>query len=100
MELALDGLHHSAGAQIRTADARHQQDIRVLPDLGSRLFDAGKLLFVIIDRQVEPAQEIVPSTGPVFQLLVGKLDLRKDRVIFFRTDEFCQMFAIVLDTHR
>ena len=100
VELTLDRFHDCARAQIRAADTGHEQHVGIRTDLGGRFFDAGELLLVIIDRQVEPTQEIITGAGTVFQLLVGQLDLRKDRIIFFRTDKFCQMFAIVFDTHR
>ena len=95
-----DGLHHSAGAQVGAADAGDQQHVGIRTDLLGCLLDAGELLLVISNRQVKPAQEIIAETGLGFQLFMGQLDLRINCLIFFRTDKFCQMFAIKFDSHR
>ena len=96
----LDCFDNSACAQVRAADTGDQQHIGIFTDLFGCFLDTGELFLVIINRQVQPAQKIIASTGTGFQLLVGKLDLREDRIIFFGTDKLCKMFAIVFDTHR
>ena len=96
---ALDGLDHSACAQIRTADTGDEQHIGIRADLLRSLLDAGKLFLVISNRQVQPAQKIIAGTRFGFQLIVGQLDLRIDCLIFFRTDEFCKMLAVKRNSH-
>ena len=99
MVQALDGLDHSACAQIRTSDTGDEQHIGIRADLLRSLLDAGKLFLVISNRQVQPAQEIIAGTRFGFQLIVGQLDLRIDCLIFFRTDEFCKMLAVKRNSH-
>ena len=64
---ALDGLDHSACAQIRTADTGDEQHIGIRADLLRSLLDAGKLFLVISNRQVQPAQKIIAGTRFGFQ---------------------------------
>ena len=71
MVQALDGLDHSACAQIRTADTGDEQHIGIRADLLRSLLDAGKLFLVISNRQVQPTQKVIAGTSLGFQLLVG-----------------------------
>ena len=68
---ALDGLHHSPGAQIAAADAGHNQDVGIAADLFGRSLDAGELFLIIIPGQIHPAQEVVAGAGLGLQALVG-----------------------------
>ena len=99
MIYAFAGLNHSARAQIGTADARDQEHVRVGADLFRRLLDACEFFLVVGLGKVHPAQEIVAGAAVIVELTVGQLYLRIDCVVFFRTDKFCQMFAIKFDTH-
>ena len=99
VELALDSLNHSAGAQIGAADTGHQQHVGVGTNLLCSFFDAGKFFLIISNRQVKPTQKVITGTRFGFQLLMGQLDLRIDCLIFFRTDKFCKMLTVITNSH-
>ena len=56
MSQELDGRPCS---KIGAADADHQKDFGVLADLRRRFLDAVKLFFVIVNREIDPSQEII-----------------------------------------
>jgi len=95
----LNGFHNSACAQIAAADAGHDQNVRVLADLGSGCLDAGELFLVIIPGQGHPAQKIAAGAILGFQLLVGGFYLRVDGCIFLFADEAGEVFRVQCDTH-
>ena len=95
----LNGFHNSACAQIAAADAGHDQNVRVLADLGSGCLDAGELFLVIIPGQGHPAQKIAAGAILGFQLLVGGFYLRINSCIFLFADEAGEVFRVQCDTH-
>ena len=95
----LNGFHNSACTQIAAADAGHDQNVRVLADLGSGCLDAGELFLVVIPGQGHPAQKIAAGAVLGFQLLVGGFYLRVDGCIFLFADEAGEVFRVQCDTH-
>ena len=53
--------------QIRAADADDHKHVAVLTDLFRRLFNAGKFFLVVVLRQIDPAEEIVPRAFSALQ---------------------------------
>jgi len=96
---ALDGLDHSAGAQIAAADAGNHQHLRVLTDLLGSFLDACKLFLVVIAGQVHPAQEIIAGAILGFQLVVSRFHLRINGLIFLFVDKTGEVLCIQNDAH-
>ena len=68
-----DQLDHGAGAQVGAADADDHQSLGVAADFLRGGLDAGKFLLVVVDRQIDPADEVITGTGTVDQGLDGSL---------------------------
>ena len=75
MTQELDG---SSGSQIRTADADHYQNVAVVFDLVGSFLDSCKLFFIIVCRQSQPADIIIPHTCTVMQHMMCRLNLRSN----------------------
>ena len=59
MSQKLDGC---SGAQVGAADTDDQQYIRIRLDLRCCLFDAGKLILIIVHWKIDPSKEIIACT--------------------------------------
>ena len=96
---SLQRFNGGAGAQIAAADSDDDENVAVGLNLCRSLFDAGEFFFIIIHRQIHPAQKIAAGAGLAVQRFVCQADLRENRVEFIVRDEFCKVSAIHFDTH-
>ncbi|MPM69506.1 hypothetical protein SDC9_116451 [bioreactor metagenome] len=83
-----------ADGEITAANADDDQNVAVRANLLGRFLNAGKLVFVVIFRQVYPAQKITAFTGAFHQLAMCQLDLRPDLVKLFVAYKTRQMLCV------
>jgi hypothetical protein len=70
---AIDRFDRGPGAQIGSADAADDEDVVILADV-IRFFDDGLELFlIVIDRPIDPAEEIIPA--PVLFTIISSIAL-------------------------
>ena len=73
-------LNHRPRPQVGAANADDDKQVAVPPDfLGSHL-DAAKLIPVILRRQIQPPEKIIPPAGALAERLVGRHRLGGDCV--------------------
>ena len=99
VHLALDGLDGGTGAQIGAADADDHQHVGIRTDLLGGSLDAGEFLFVIVDGEVHPAQEIVAGAGALFQQFVGRFHLGPDGAPLALVHKTVQVFSVEFYAH-
>ena len=91
-------LDRSPGAEIGATDTDDDQDVGILTDLGRGFADAGEFGLVILGRQVNPAEVVIPGAAFLVQLHVGDRDLGGDVIQFFLAQK-AQGIAVIKTKH-
>lgn len=71
IEIMAKEINRRSCSQIGTADSDDKQHFRILLDLLRSLLDSGELFLIVIDRQIDPAKEIIACSGLLQQSLSG-----------------------------
>ena len=70
-------------SQIRAADTKNEQNIRITLDLGCCLLNSRKLLLVVVDRKIYPSKKIVSGTRSGNQKFLRRKYLTLNILNFF-----------------
>ena len=97
--VGLEEFDGGAGTQIGAADADDDKHVGILFDTGGSRLDARKLLLVIVDGQVHPAEEITAQTGAAVQQVVGYRHLRLQSQNLCLGEKAVCVFGFQFDCH-
>ena len=94
-----DSLDNCSCAEVGTADADNDEHLAVSLYLCGSLLDACEFFLVIVNGQIQPAEEVVSGAVSVYQLLMSCPDCRSDSVQLVLSNEAAEIFVYKFKCH-